>query len=155
MRRKEYLAIHEWQTKYNGPAIYCLTGKTGKRYIGQTIHLQNRLNSHRRAFNRIVKGTVKERVESHVLTNAVSSGEMFTVEVLKRIPDTIATSSILSYWEQYYIKKYDTFHSGYNSGQSGTVNPFHGPWNIPIALLGGRVKGPETKERWDKIKDGK
>ena len=134
MRKRENLAMNDWQTEYNGPAIYCLTGQTGKRYIGQTIHLQDRLNRHRREFNKIIKGTVKERSESHVLTNAILSGERFTVEILKRIPDTIATSSMLCYWEQYYVNKYNSFHAGYNSGQMGTVNPNYGPANIPIAL---------------------
>lgn len=79
--------------------IYKITNKlNGKSYIGQSIHCGKRLDEH-------CKGDqfIDEMIQFEGIEN-------FTFEILKE-----ASRSELSFWEDYYILKYDTFYpNGYN-----------------------------------------
>lgn len=80
--------------------IYKITNKkNGKSYIGQSIHCGKRLDEHCKGDQYIDKIIEKEGIEN------------FTFEILKEV-DII---SQLSYWEDFYIHKYDTLEpKGYN-----------------------------------------
>lgn len=87
--------------------IYMYTNKiNGKSYIGQTIrplkvrHWQH-LSQHETYFDRALAKYGKEN---------------FTLEVLE---DGIYDLDELNKKEEYYISKYDTFHSGYNLNRGG------------------------------------
>lgn len=79
--------------------IYKITNKNnGKSYIGQSIHCGKRLDEH-------CKG--EQLIDNVIQIEGVSN---FTFNVLKEVD-----KSELSYWEDYYIIKYNTmFPNGYN-----------------------------------------
>lgn len=79
--------------------IYKITNKlNGKSYIGQSIHCGKRIDEHFKG-NLFIDQTIQ-----------LEGIENFTFEILK-----IASREELSYWEDYYIKEYNTiFPNGYN-----------------------------------------
>lgn len=79
--------------------IYKITNKlTGKSYIGQSIHCGKRLDEHCRGEQFIDEIIQVEGIEN------------FAFEILKKV-----SSNDLSFWEDYFIMKYDTmFPNGYN-----------------------------------------
>lgn len=79
--------------------IYKITNKySGKSYIGQSIHCFKRFEQH----------TNGDSLIDNVIQ--IEGLENFTFEILKEVP-----KEELSYWEDYYIMKYDTmFPNGYN-----------------------------------------
>ena len=79
--------------------IYKITNKlNGKSYIGQSIHCGKRLDEHCRG-----KQLIDETIQLEGIEN-------FNFEILKSVE-----KKELSYWEDYYIEKYNTmFPSGYN-----------------------------------------
>lgn len=79
--------------------IYKITNKlNGKSYIGQSIHCGKRLDEHCRGEQLIDEIIQLEGIEN------------FNFEILKSVE-----KKELSYWEDYYIEKYNTiFPSGYN-----------------------------------------
>jgi len=79
--------------------IYKITNKlNGKSYIGQSIHCGKRFDEH-------YKG--KQLIDEVIQIEGI---ENFSFEVLK-----LAKKEELSYWEDYYIKEYNTmFPNGYN-----------------------------------------
>ena len=79
--------------------IYKITNKlNGKSYIGQSIHCGKRLDEH-------YKG--KQLIDEIIQLEGI---ENFTFEILKE-----SDKKDLSYWEDYYIEKYNTmFPNGYN-----------------------------------------
>ena len=79
--------------------IYKITNKlNGKSYIGQSIHCGKRLDEHFKGDLFIDQTIQLEGIEN------------FTFEILKIVP-----REELSYWEDYYIKEYNTmFPNGYN-----------------------------------------
>lgn len=79
--------------------IYKITNKlNGKSYIGQSIHCGKRLDEH-------YKG--KQLIDEVIQIEGV---ENFNFEILKEVD-----KKCLSYWEDYYIIKYNTmFPNGYN-----------------------------------------
>lgn len=94
--------------------IYLVTNKiNGKQYVGQTWN-----TLHRRWANHVTnKGVIK-------LYNSIKKygKDNFTIEFL-----TLAhTQPVADYWEDYFIKKYDTIKSGFNireGGSRGKVSP--------------------------------
>lgn len=79
--------------------IYKITNKNnGKSYIGQSVHCGKRLDEHCGGDQFIDKVIQLEGVDS------------FTFDILKE-----TTREELSYWEDYYIMKYNSiFPNGYN-----------------------------------------
>ena len=79
--------------------IYKITNKlNGKSYIGQSVHCGKRLDEHFKGDLFIDQTIQLEGIEN------------FTFEILKIVP-----REELSYWEDYYIKEYNTmFPNGYN-----------------------------------------
>lgn len=79
--------------------IYKITNKlNGKSYIGQSIHCGKRLDEHHKG-----KQLIDEVIQIEGIEN-------FNFEILKEVD-----KKHLSYWEDYYIIKYDTmFPKGYN-----------------------------------------
>ena len=103
---KDYSILEKWIDDYNGAAIYSLVDENGKRYIGQAIHLQQRLNTHRQELNKAYKRNTIEVVENVELANAARRGIKFKVDVLYKIPWYNATKNNLLYYENYYLEKY-------------------------------------------------
>lgn len=79
--------------------IYKITNKNnGKSYIGQSIHCGKRLDEHYKG-NQLIDSIIQ-----------IEGIENFSFEILKE-----AEKDKLSYWEDYYIIKYNTmFPEGYN-----------------------------------------
>lgn len=89
-----------WDTDYNGAAIYALIDEDGKMYIGQTAHLQNRLRTHRRNFNRLRQGhQLYGYEEGQRLIDAISEGRTFHAVILKELALEESTNDDLRYWE--------------------------------------------------------
>jgi predicted GIY-YIG superfamily endonuclease len=111
---KDYSILEKWIDDYNGAAIYSLVDENGKRYIGQAIHLQQRLETHRRVLNRAYKGLPITVIENENLLNAASKGKKFKVEILLKIPWYETTVNMLRYYENYYFQKYGGYNGTYN-----------------------------------------
>lgn len=81
--------------------IYMITNKlTGKSYIGQSVNIEKRFKQH--CLNSI------SMIDKAIQLNGFHN---FNFEVIKEIED----NKELGYWEDYYIKKYNTmFPNGYN-----------------------------------------
>lgn len=79
--------------------IYKITNKlNGKSYIGQSIHCGKRFDEHNKG-----KQLIDEVIQ-------IEGAENFNFEILKEVD-----KKYLSYWEDYYIMKYNTmFPKGYN-----------------------------------------
>ena len=79
--------------------IYKITNKlNGKSYIGQSVHCGKRFDEHLHG-NLLIDETIQ-----------IEGIENFTFEILK-----LSTKEELSYWEDYYIKQFNTFFpKGYN-----------------------------------------
>lgn len=114
---KEYIGLQKWTDDYEGAAIYSLVDQRGKRYVGQALHLQKRLETHRKELNRVVlQPTYTESPEGQKLVQAVRNGSRFRVEILKRIPWNEATANNLRYWEYYYLELFGGLEKTYNAG---------------------------------------
>lgn len=81
--------------------IYKITNKlSGKSYIGQSIHCGTRLEQHYSGHN-------PQFIDSVIMVEGI---ENFSFDILKEVD-----KKDLSYWEDYYIIKYNTyFPNGYN-----------------------------------------
>lgn len=91
--------------EYEGIGIYAIVDENGKMYIGQAINVKKRLLWHSK--NIPLNGS------SSKLYQAYQDGHTFTAEVLEEI-DYGVTKFFLAQREEYYIRKYNTFRSGYN-----------------------------------------
>lgn len=111
---KDYSILEKWIDDYNGAAIYSLVDDKGKRYIGQAIRLQQRLETHRQVLTRAFKHKDVYVVENENLVNAVRNGIKFKVEILYKIPRCKATVNMLRYYENYYFQKYGGYKNTYN-----------------------------------------
>lgn len=82
--------------------IYKITNKlNNKSYIGQSIHCGKRLDEHCKG-NQLIDEIIQ-----------LEGIENFTFEIIKQVKDE--EKKELSYWEDYYIIKYNTlFPNGYN-----------------------------------------
>ena len=98
----------------NCPGIYCLQNKlNGKRYIGSTQTLRNRMNGHRAALKR---GTHKSAHLQHAWRKY--GGKHFVFEVLEFVSD----ETQLETRETFYIEKYRSSNpkQGYNIIKTGS-----------------------------------
>lgn len=79
--------------------IYKITNKrTEKSYIGQSVHCGRRLDEHCKG-NQLIDDVIQ-----------LEGIENFNFEILKE-----TSKEDLSFWEDYYILKYNTMHpNGYN-----------------------------------------
>lgn len=82
--------------------IYKITNKlNNKSYIGQSIHCGKRLDEHCKG-NQLIDEIIQ-----------LEGIENFTFEIMKQVKEE--EKKELSYWEDYYIIKYNTlFPNGYN-----------------------------------------
>ena len=117
---KDYTTIKKWNDDYNGAGIYSLIDESGKRYIGQAKHVQQRLESHRCALNLAVRKKDAFVNDGIKLVDAVRNGVKFRVEILKKIPWYDATTNILRKWESYYLDYFGGIDKTYN----GAVVPY-------------------------------
>lgn len=95
--------------------IYMLTNTiTGEKYIGQTKHLQKRLNGHK---------SDSQNPSSHSYHYPLYESirkygwNKFTVEILEEIPEE--NPAFVDSREIYFIEKYDTYKHGFNITAGG------------------------------------
>ena len=111
---KDYTVIQKWNDDFNGAGIYSLVDENGKRYIGQAVHIQNRLEHHRIQLNKAWKDRDAMIYEGNKLIDAVRNGARFRVEILKKLSWDDATVNILRYWESFYLDYYGGLENTYN-----------------------------------------
>lgn len=92
--------------QYDGIGIYALIDDAGKMYIGSSINVKRRLAEHS-------KGLANGK-EHKSLVDAVEQGRQFRCEILEKIPYGCNTYHLRER-EHFYITKYDTVKSGYNT----------------------------------------
>lgn len=80
--------------EYNGPGIYALIDQYGKKYIGSSIHVHDRLKSHIFNIRRIRKKGFVDGGISAKLGAAVVSGSVFRCEVLEMIDEHVTEEYI-------------------------------------------------------------
>ena len=107
--------------------VYKFTSPSGKSYIGITNNLRRRIAEHKRLSKTLNKA----------FYNAINKYgfDNFKFEILEEynVNDRDKLHAILNEREMYYIDKFDTFKSGYNStlggdgtkGMAGELNPFY------------------------------
>lgn len=90
----------------------------GKIYIGQSVHIQTRFNQHK---NEAKNGNTRP------LYNAIRKYgiENFSFEIIEE-----CSKEMLNEREIYWIKKYDSFHNGYNLTPGGNE-----PYKVDIDLI--------------------
>lgn len=92
--------------------IYCIENKLNhKKYIGKTIHsLKERIVEH-------IRDSRKERCKNRPLYSAFNK---YGIECFKAYVVKECKPEELSYYETYYICKYNTYgHNGYNATKGG------------------------------------
>lgn len=102
--------------------IYCyLNPINDKRYIGQTINEQSRRSDFRTRELYCTKFGNGGKLSKFDAARKKYGIDTFVYSVLCKIQedDLEILHNRLDELEQYYIKKYDTFHSGYNSTEGG------------------------------------
>lgn len=124
--------IQPWEEEYAGAAIYSLVDANGKRYIGQAMHLQERLNSHQKALAEMLQHPEKRPLEGLKMIKAVRSGVKFRVEVLKKLEGGEATINNLRYWEGFMLEQYGGIENTYNSQIPPVPIWNHEPFNYVI-----------------------
>ena len=103
MNRIKTLEIHK-------PGVYAIHNKRNdKYYIGSTNDLCNRTTTHRQ---NMYNGTVNMKMLPDLIGKGVNDFEFLALEVFE---DGEITESYLRRREGYYIKKYQSDYSGYNS----------------------------------------
>lgn len=95
------------------PVVYMLIAPNGKRYVGQTCWLQQRMSRHRR-------GTSNCRKLSSSI--AKYGFDKFKVEILIE-----CSEDDLDAWECFFIEQYDTINNGLNILPGGECNPMKDP----------------------------
>lgn len=74
---------------YNGAAVYSLVDENGKRYIGSTYNLQQRLNAHAVEFRKVMRAE-QTTFMGGKLMEAIKDGRRFRCEILAPLPDDIS-----------------------------------------------------------------
>lgn len=133
---KDFSILKKWDTQYNGAAIYSLVDDNGKRYIGKTMHLQDRLNTHRQELSKIyrTKGNTYTH-EGQKLADAAMNGVVFHVEVLLEVPPESVTVNLMCLLEWFYFYKFGKIDGTYNSTYPTDPCWSHKPYNQKIGIL--------------------
>ena len=98
--------------------IYKAISPVGKIYIGQTIEsFKERIRGHK-------KDSLREKTKNIKFYHALRKYgiENFKWEIIEKLP-----KSLLNEKEIFYIKKYNSYKSGYNSTLGGDYNPMSDP----------------------------
>lgn len=122
---KKGKVLDNWSDSFDGAAIYSLVDDNGKRYIGQTIKLQNRLHTHMRELNRLYRDNEAPTTEGKKLADAARDGVQFTVDILKKFRWYEVTVNNLRKWESYYLEKFGGVHNTYNTAPVPYPNHLH------------------------------
>lgn len=92
--------------------IYGIRNKVNnKLYVGQTVDLVQRRYQH---FNREGCPALKRAFDKY----GIEEFEMYVILTFEAINQEVL-KQLLDYFECYYIKKFDTFHNGYNCTEGG------------------------------------
>jgi len=98
--------------EYNGAAVYALVDDNGKRYIGSTLHLKDRIKQHkammRTVYNHGPNGFVNPKI-----TSALLEGLTFRCEILVMI-NTDVSKYELEEMERVFVKHFGGTNNTYN-----------------------------------------
>ena len=111
--------------EYDGPGIYKIENLTnGKVYIGSSKNIKQRILSHDSSFrNRSVHCNYK-------FYEDIEKGHKFKAEVLEKCRNMAFYE--LRDREEYYVKKYNSFKTGYNSEPVITYDPYDYSWSNEV-----------------------
>lgn len=98
--------------EYNGAAVYALVDENGKRYIGSTVHLKNRIKQHSTYMRTAIRdghsGFLNAKLE-----NALLKGTIFKCEILAKVNVEI-TKKELEEMERIFLKHFGGIENTYN-----------------------------------------
>ena len=98
---------------YNGAGIYMIRNiVTGKIYIGSAVHVQNRIKEHDQYMR---KGLCNDKFQEDI-----DKGHKFTCEIVEKCDNMMFVE--LRDREEYYVKKYNCYKTGYNTQIVPTYN---------------------------------
>ena len=117
----KYDILKKTKEDYDGAGIYALKDQRGGAYVGQAKNVKKRINTHRRAFNSVVKGG-NSYGENQKLIDAVLSGSVFEAEILCKIDWNFATVNVLRCWERYFFDRIKDGFTMYNSAHIPAPN---------------------------------
>lgn len=93
--------------------IYAYKSPSNKYYIGQTINENNRKISH-------AKDTIKNKTKfGGALRKYGYDNFEYTVLIRISSTDKLMLHNLLDFYEMMYVKKYDSYHNGYNCNRGG------------------------------------
>lgn len=98
--------------EYNGAAIYALVDDNGKRYIGSTLRLRDRISQHNSMMKTVRKNSPNGLV-SYKIANAVLEGHTFRCEILAMI-NTNVSKHELEEIERIFLKHFGGIENTYN-----------------------------------------
>ena len=102
---------------YDGPGIYKIVNLVnGKVYIGSSKNVKQRLEYHDTSFR--CKGTYC----NSKFFEDIQKGHKFRAEVVEKLPGVYFYE--LRDREAYYVKFYDSWKNGYNSGPVAVYDPY-------------------------------
>lgn len=106
--------------------IYKIDFPSGKCYIGQTNDIQRRWREH------LWEASV---ARCDIKVYRAMQKYKTTIDCFSVIEDNIPTQEEACEKEKYYIKKYDSYHNGYNSTPGGECGPYLKGETNPNAVL--------------------
>lgn len=143
----EFIAIKKWADDYNGAGIYCLTDENGKKYIGQSKHIQDRLHTHRQNLNRAAKNYEVHAIENEGLIEYARNGGVLTAEILLKLPWNMATKNNLRHFEGVFCEKYG-YKNIYNSIPAYTPNwHFEADNEIELEIILDKITDADIMEK--------
>lgn len=101
-------------------SIYTFTnGITGKKYVGYTNNISNRIRSHKASVNKGTKNKLYDAIRSYGWDN-------FIFEIVYQSKEQEYTQKVM---ENYFIEQFNSFNNGYNMtlGGDGAVGII--PWS--------------------------
>jgi group I intron endonuclease len=101
--------------------IYCFTNRiNNKKYIGQSVNLEERYKSHLRNYNNPNNTSYSGKFYRALRKYGV---ENFDYEIL--YSENFLSTETLNELEIYYIKLFDSFNNGYNMNKGGNYTSGH------------------------------
>lgn len=117
------IGIYKYQNKFNN-----------KVYIGQSINIEQRKLQHSSSIYN--QNANDYNSQFHKAVRKYGGLENFSFEILIELSPLEYTYELLNDLERYYIKQFDSFHSGYNATEGGDS----GLYKVHLGEQNGRAK---------------